>query len=293
MSEQMRNIKWGAEKRLEFIDFRLFWEGAINRADIMKQFGVSVPQASKDLSLYQELARANIAYDKSEKHYFATSEFQPKFFLPDADTYLSQLKAISEKNTRTEDTWLSDIPLFDSMPIPHRKVDPKILKKVIVASSNHLAIEVKYQSMSINRPKPVWRWIAPHSLCNDGLRWHARAFCMIDMRFKDFLLSRILDVREQRPSEVDTSEDKAWNEYFDVTLIPNPAYSVEQKEMISLDYGMKKNRITIPVRSSILYYFKKRLRLDVAEALDEPHEAPVVIENRDEFDAVIKNANVN
>jgi hypothetical protein len=56
MTEQVRNIKWGAEKRLEFIDFRLFWEGAINRVDIMDQFGVSVPQASKDLSLYQEKA---------------------------------------------------------------------------------------------------------------------------------------------------------------------------------------------------------------------------------------------
>ena len=39
-------MRWGVEKRLEFIEFRLFWEGGINRADIMERFGVSVPQAS-------------------------------------------------------------------------------------------------------------------------------------------------------------------------------------------------------------------------------------------------------
>ena len=46
-------MRWGVEKRLEFIEFRLFWEGGINRADIIERFGVSVPQASKDLSLYE------------------------------------------------------------------------------------------------------------------------------------------------------------------------------------------------------------------------------------------------
>jgi hypothetical protein len=44
------------ETRLEFIEFRLFWEGVLNRADIIDYFGVSVPQASNDLSRYQELA---------------------------------------------------------------------------------------------------------------------------------------------------------------------------------------------------------------------------------------------
>ena len=58
-------MRWGVEKRLEFIEFRLFWEGGINRADIMEQFGVSVPQASKDLSLYEEKAPGNLVYDEA------------------------------------------------------------------------------------------------------------------------------------------------------------------------------------------------------------------------------------
>ena len=62
-------MRWGVEKRLKFIEFRLFWEGGINRADIVDQFGVSVPQASKDLTLYEEKAPGNLIYDKSAKRY--------------------------------------------------------------------------------------------------------------------------------------------------------------------------------------------------------------------------------
>ena len=39
-------LRWGTERRLEFIDFRLYWEGRVNRADLTREFGISVPQAS-------------------------------------------------------------------------------------------------------------------------------------------------------------------------------------------------------------------------------------------------------
>ena len=38
-------LRWGVEQRLEFIEFRLFWEGHVNRSDVMEQFGLSVNQA--------------------------------------------------------------------------------------------------------------------------------------------------------------------------------------------------------------------------------------------------------
>ena len=88
-----RKIRWGVEKRLEFIEFRLFWEGGINRSDIMERFGVSVPQASKDLSLYEERAPGNLVYDRREKRYFASPGFKPVFLKPDADRYLTQLRS--------------------------------------------------------------------------------------------------------------------------------------------------------------------------------------------------------
>jgi len=107
MSAGGPELRWGVEQRLEFIEFRLFWEGGINRSDITGFFGVSVPQASKDLTQYQELAPDNVRYDRSEKRYFATESFRPRFLKPDADRYLAQLLFAADPALHGERTSLS------------------------------------------------------------------------------------------------------------------------------------------------------------------------------------------
>src|SRR6056297_2168518 len=106
-------MRWGVEKRLEFIEFRLFWEGGINRSDIISQFGVSVPQASKDLTLYEEKAPGNLAYDKSAKRYKASPKFKPVLLEPDAPSYLSHLQAAGEPRDGVAESWLAAMPEFD------------------------------------------------------------------------------------------------------------------------------------------------------------------------------------
>lgn len=283
-------MRWGVEKRLEFIEFRLFWEGRINRSDIMKTFGVSVPQASKDLSLYEEKAPGNLIYDRSEKRYFATPAFKPVFLKPEADLYLAQLKAGSDRATSSGETWLSAAPDFDAMPVPHRRIDVRVLRTTLAAIRNNRSIEIHYQSMNAARPDAEWRRITPHAFGDDGLRWHVRAFCHIDRKFKDFILSRILHVRDEGEPSARASDDKLWNEQFEVVLTPNPDLSEKQREVIAQDYDMVDGRITVPVRKALLYYFRKRLRLDVADALDNPHEVPVVVENKEAFASALAEA---
>jgi len=290
-SEKKTALRWGVEKRMEFIEFRLLWEGGINRSDIVEQFGVSAPQASNDLSQYKDAAPDNIEYDLSVKRYFASAKFKPLFLRPDSDRYLSQLKLIADGMVSAQETWLSIIPSIDSIPVPHRHVDIKILKPLVNAVRNKRALKVHYQSMSDNRPDPIWRWITPHAFANDGMRWHVRAFCHLGNEFKDFLLSRFLDIGEDAEPGAPSSQDHIWHESINVILIPNPKLSMNQRAIIANDYGMNNTRLIIPVRKAILYYFKKRLRLDVAEALDNPQEAPVVIENREVFDAALAEKN--
>src|ERR1700753_3511166 len=89
-------IRWGAEQRLEFIEFRAFWEGGVNRSDITDRFGVSVPQASSDLAQYRQMAPQNLRYDSSAKRYVAELDFTPRFLALNADRYLSQLRASAQ-----------------------------------------------------------------------------------------------------------------------------------------------------------------------------------------------------
>src|SRR5690606_13480747 len=140
-SEQAHQLRWGIEKRLEFIEFRLFWEGAINRSDLVERFGVSVPQASNDLSRYQEMAPKNVAYDKSEKRYVRAPAFKPVLRAPSADRYLAELYNLATEVTFSSDSWLSQVPPVDVMPVPHRTVSVRVLRAVLHAISDGASLE--------------------------------------------------------------------------------------------------------------------------------------------------------
>ncbi len=115
-------IRWGTERRLEFIEFRLYWEGGVRRGDITEKFGVSTPQASADLGLYQQLAPRNLVYDSSEKRYVSTEHFQPLFLDLRADVYLAHLHDASGDLIRLLDSWMGDVPSAALMPVPSRRV---------------------------------------------------------------------------------------------------------------------------------------------------------------------------
>lgn len=283
-------MRWGVEKRLEFIEFRLFWEGGINRADIIERFGVSVPQASKDLTLYEEKARGNLVYDKRAKRYRAGKDFKPVFMEPRADTYLAQLQAATSPRDDASELWLATPPEFDAMPIPHRRVDVDVLRSILAAIRENQSIEIRYQSMNEKRPTPEWRRFTPHALGNDGLRWHVRAYCHEDRKFKDFILSRCLKARDPQEPGAKPEDDRLWHKCFAVALAPNPVLSGSQRKIIAQDYGMSNGQAQIPVRMALLYYFQKRLRLDTADLEGNPHEKPVVVANRKEFDAALAEA---
>ncbi|PSH54720.1 transcriptional regulator [Phyllobacterium endophyticum] len=276
-------MRWGTEQRLEFIEFRAFWEGGIRRGDITDRFGVSVPQASNDLALYQKLEPNNLRYDASEKRYVPTVEFTPRFMKPNADRYLIQLKAIADHVIGLDETWITIAPQVDAMPVPTRRIDPVMLKRFIAVIRSKKSVEVYYQSMSGKRPEALWRRITPHAFGHDGLRWHVRAYCHLDNKFKDFILSRCRDLRNEDITEADANADRNWTSFFDVVLGPNPALTPSQRDTVSSDYDMRDGEVIIPVRYALLYYFEKRLRLDVVGEHDKPTEKPIIIKNWEEF----------
>jgi len=288
MAPEKHEFRWGVERRLEFIEFRLFWEGGVNRSDLIEEFGVSVPQASKDLALYQEHAPQNIEYDKSLKRYFASESFRPAFIELDAESYLDRLTMSPATACETSCNPARYLRA-DRLPIPQRKIAPEILRSMLVCVRESSSIEILYQSMSATRPNPLWRRVSPHAFASDGLRWHVRAFCHIDNKYKDFILSRCMGTRSSKAEGESPGNDVFWESLFSVCLGPNPRLSTGQQSIIVEDFGMNDGESVVPVRKALLYYFSKRLRLDVAEQ-DDPREAPVVIKNRIDFDAALAEA---
>ena len=251
MKNDKVELRWGVEQRLEFIEFRLFWEGHVNRSDLMEQFGVSVNQASADLNRYIGFAPDNMVYDKSARTYVRGPEYSAHFLKPDASRYLAQLRSLADGIMDSDDTWIAELPSYDAAPTPTRGVNPVILRSIVGAIRRSEAIEVKYQSLS--RPEQIWRWIAPHAIGFDGFRWHTRAFCKTDEVFKDFLLSRILETRGVEASAVTDAADGDWQEHVTLEIGPHPELSESQKKVIALDDGMRGGKAKIKVRRALLY----------------------------------------
>jgi len=266
---EVTTLKWGVERRLEFIEFRLFWEGGVNRSDIIDRFDVSVPQASKDLTLYQERAPLNARYDKSARRYVAGEGFTPVFLRPDADAYLTQLRLHAEGLVASGESWLISPPLTDVALTPHRAVDGQVLRSVLAALRDGRSVRVLYQSMNPIWPDPTWRTISPHAFGYDSFRWHVRAWCQDAQVFKDFLLPRILEIGDFAVGDASGHQDILWQTMFDLAIVPHPGLSPAQKTVVERDYGMIGGRAVLPVRMAMLFYVLRRLGLlDQAEFKD-------------------------
>ncbi|CAK0747715.1 WYL domain-containing protein [uncultured Gammaproteobacteria bacterium] len=290
MSGQARSLRWGIEQRLEFIEFRLFWEGGVNRGDIIEAFDVSVPQASKDLTLYQEQAPENAIYDKSAKRYVAGERFQPRFLKPDPHNYLSRLRSVSEGLVDLSSSWISELPSIDIALSPKRDIAPAVLRALLAAVRDGRSIDVLYQSMSKLRPEPMWRRVTPHAFGFDGFRWHTRAFCHLDNRFKDFLLPRVLEVGAVATPGASGTDDQLWQTSFDVVICPHPALTDSQKVVVAKDYGMDDGHGVLWVRYAMLFYVLKRLGLLGDAAQEDSRRQHIVVKNFEETKAALLKA---
>jgi hypothetical protein len=270
------SVRWSVEQRLAFIDRRLFWDGKINRADLMNFFSVSTPQASADLSHYDAAQPGNMAYDKHAKAYVATPDFSPRAH-PSAREYLAQLQLIADGVLSSDgESWIGWVPPYSVVPRVRRKLAADVLRSLLEAIRGAQALRISYQSMSSESPSE--RWIVPHALSFDGLRWHVRAWCHRRNQFLDFVLARVLGVLELRSETLDATEDRAWQLTTTLQLGPNPRLPLAQRQAIELDYGMQNGAVCVEVRRSLVYYLARQLMLDIAQHLP-PERAQVVLLN--------------
>jgi hypothetical protein len=243
--------KWAMRERLMFIEARLYWAGRVNRADLIDKFGIQMAQASKDLTLYQAIAAGNIVYDKSQKTYRASEGFVPLLLKSSADQMFAHLTL--------GDGWIGVDPEIATVPAPARAAPPGTMRSLLQAIGRHEAVEIHYQSLT--RPEPTWRRISPHAFGNDGHRWHVRAYCHVQTGFRDFVVGRILELRDGGPSSISPADDSGWHQEIEVVIEPHPGLSPEQRRAIEIDYAMRDGTARLVVRRAMLIYVLAFLQL--------------------------------
>lgn len=281
MPDLLDNLGGNTRERLEYLEWRLFWEGRFNKSDLMKQFGTSKPQASVDLRKYREFGDDNLRYDATRKRFIAVKGMKPKVLKVSPTRLLLQLRALSDGVIDREDVWFKTLPDVAVMPNLRTNVGASVLRRTLRAIRRQRSMRVLYRSLN----GTAEREIAPHALAYDGHRWHARAWCFENEEFRDFVLTRIEKTRKTRSCDIDPAADEEWNNTIELKLRPNPDLTDEQRVAVEKDYGMSAGVRTLEVRRALAFYLVQNLDLDI-DGLP-PTRSQVRLLNRNEvFDRI-------
>ena len=233
-----------------YIEDLLFWFGRAGRADLMKRFAISAAAATKDLGAYRGLQPTPLLYDGRSRAYRPHGDIQAMF----TEQTLDRLIRLGTQAEEL-DTGFLDIGLLQP---PARKLDLANISRISRAIAQRLDVLVVYQSVTSGRTE---RWITPHALASDGLRWHARAYDHARERFADFVLSRIVETRSDRASAIRDDEDREWSAFENIVMVPNPGLSPAARETVMLDYGMQDGQAVYRCRKAMAFYARKRFML--------------------------------
>lgn len=276
----MQDIKWDQALRFRLIEIIVLWEGRLTTNHLCSAFQIGRQQASRDINKYQTLFDfPPLELDRSLKGYKPSATFLPRFSQGTVNEYLTLL---DQKIQMVETFDFFEMGHAEStvLLVPERTVSPVIARNLIHAAREQRRIGIDYVSLS--KPVSRGRIIVPHTLVNDGFRWHVRAYCEEKKNHRDFVLSRF----RNEPELLDKSEfgreaDPEWNEMTEIEVIPNPYLTLAQQMVVAEDYGMKNECLVIKSRNALAKYIVQRLGLclDEKQLRDNPKAFQLTVKN--------------
>ncbi|MGE3295152.1 MAG: hypothetical protein AB7O95_27625 [Geminicoccaceae bacterium] len=156
----------------------MFWDGLVNRRRAGGTFGASLQQAPADCARYLHMAQGNAVYHRAASGYVGSDTFGPRLITRDLTRQHAHLRLMVDGIVEQGFGRSRQTPSFDVVPGRERPIEPLVLRAILDAIRWRQEVEITCQAMS--RPEAEQRWIAPHALALDGLRWHACARCLRD-----------------------------------------------------------------------------------------------------------------
>lgn len=218
-------------ERLAFIDFCLQYHGSVGRGELMEHFGTAVASSTRDFTLYRELAPGNLLLHHKNKRYYRTDSFQ-SLFHHSSHAALQALSygfgdGLTAKPARTG--FCEDAPDLIAPP-------QGILATLSRAINQDQAVQLSYISLSSGETE---REVVPHAIVNNGQRWHVRGFCRSRKQFRDFVCTRITNIRiSDTPVAAHEQQagDAEWACWLTLELVPHPGH--QYPKAVALDFNM-------------------------------------------------------
>lgn len=242
-------------QRLAFIDFNLQYFGQITRADLVQRFKTGLAACTRDLTAYRELAPDNLVLVHQSKSYHRTEVFNPLFDHNPEAILTGLCRGFGDG--LSNGTQPSEV-CIDAMSLVHP--DSEVIAAVMRAIKQRYAFSCEYISLSSGLTQ---RELVPHSIANNGHRWHVRAFDRKSSEFRDFVCTRLQNVaiiKEPTATVQHCAFDRQWNKIITITLIPHPG--LKHKQAIEMDYGMTDGGLQLEVRAALLGYLLRHWNVD-------------------------------
>ncbi|MFB2657059.1 WYL domain-containing protein [Shewanella xiamenensis] len=252
----LESLTLAQRERLAHIDFVLMFKGEARRTDLVERFNIAPSVATQDFARYKEIAPQNVIYDEKRKQHLKAASFISLF---DFDV----IRTLATLSQGFGDGFSGQLkpPLACEAPYHLNKPSLSIVAKVTEAIHKGKALSINYVSLSSGE---TTREIVPHTLVDNGLRWHVRGFDRKHNEFRDFVLTRIkaaavLEDSTLFETELET-QDRQWNRFVELELVPHPR--IEHSEAIELDYGMTGGVLKVEIRAATAGYLLRQWHVD-------------------------------
>ncbi len=263
---RLSDISQAQQERLSHIDFRLRFLGTIGRNDLVNRFGIKAAAATRDITLYKELASQNLEYDTKAKIYTWAERFAPLFDYSPHQALTALAHGFGDDFVATHKAHIAC-----ETPAQLNKPNLDTLSVLTRAIHQKKPVGITYHSLSSGQ---TTREIAPFVLVDNGLRWHVRAYDRKRSRFTDFVINRVSDPNLPPNGEVKEHETKdndiQWNRIVELEIVPHPRVSFP--ETIEHEYDMNDGTLHVNVRAAVAGYVLRRWNVDCSKdhSLDGP-----------------------
>ncbi|WP_432455039.1 hypothetical protein ACRRS0_06165 [Agarivorans sp. QJM3NY_29] len=233
--------------RLAFIDFKVRFSGKIFRTEIVDEFGVSEPLATKDLNEYKQLTQQNNIHPKS--HQIKLDTYSPLVDIDARKALEMHFEGFCRHKLNTNES-----PYYKRACDLKTDLDPGSVAVITRAITDNKQVVGEYISAnSLNRNI---RRLEPSTVFFDGLNWVFRAKDIKEDSnhsiFKSFHFSRFKSITSTNENSLSSvNDDSEWNTLIPIQLSLHPNLDDKGKEAIRIEFGMGNNDDLVVVEKAV------------------------------------------
>ena len=250
------------------LELLLLWEGRIGNARVRDLYGLRIAAASNLLRTFRETYPDACTWNSVKRAYEAASTLKPLASPGQLEDYCRAIARDTGKKGAVSFRVRTDLTV----------VKPSVYSKLHMACQDGLAVEISYASMT--NPKRQSRIVLPKALLQVGRRWHLRAYCLRANEYRDFSLGRISTAKLVELVDWPVlGLDHGWDTEVILRLVPHPALSQEQQEVVRSEYMSAAAGRRLVVRGCLIPYVIQEIQAAVDPQVQMPPAYQLAIAN--------------